>query len=157
MLLEGRILGKIPLVQVWSWSQLRPVAEPRFSGWRMLYWEPLGWSFLQGFLGRNETPRVAKSSRCWLPSERCSFVAFSGQVFSSGYFVPHGHLDLSEPHLGSSSYGAFEWRQACGVVPRGLWSRGLGNKELCAPAGLASFSIWSLANTSIGRTIDYEL
>eukprot|EP00434_Breviolum_minutum_P035200 symbB.v1.2.031151.t1/scaffold3584.1/size53777/7 len=41
-----------------------------------------------------------------------SWVVFPAGVFSSGYFVPHGHLDLSEPHLGSSSYGAFEWRQA---------------------------------------------
>ncbi|CAK8995511.1 Hypothetical protein SCF082_LOCUS4392 [Durusdinium trenchii] len=41
-----------------------------------------------------------------------SWLVFPAGVFSTGYFVPHGHIDLASTQTGTSSYGALEWRQA---------------------------------------------
>ena len=53
--------------------------------------------------------------------------------------MPHGHFELSEPHLGMSSYGALEWRQAMRhsgpdrvgrMVVQGIWLVGRVGKKM---------------------------
>lgn len=104
-----RYVGRAP---PWSYDGITKIGD-----WEGVVLEPT--SFMAA---RREAGKAQRLEDALLET---SWVVFPAGVFSSGYFVPHGHIDLSRPHLGTSSYGPLEWRQAIDGELGGLEERTL--------------------------------